>query len=196
MNATHHEDQTDEVYSKTIFGFWVYLMTDAIFFAMLFASYFVLKNATFGGPAGKDLFDLPASLVQTLVFLTSSFTFGPGMVAAYARQQKKVFFWFALTALLGVCFLCLQMRELGHIVEMGHNWSKSAFLSAFFTLVATHTLHIVIGLLWIFVMMAQISVCGLTSIVIRRLTCLRLFWHFLYFVWVFVFTLVYLLGAI
>ena len=193
MSTDHH---VEESYSKTVFGFWVYLMTDVIFFGILFATYFVLQNATASGPTGKDLFDLRSSLAQTLVFLISSFTFGPGMVAAYARQQKKALFWFALTALLGICFLAMQMRELSHLVAIGAGWTRSAFLSAFFTLVGTHSLHILVGLLWICVMIGQICFRGLASSVIRRLTCLRLFWHFIYFIWVFVFTFVYLIGAI
>ena len=196
MIATHHHDHTEETYSKTIFGFWVYLMTDCIFFGILFATYMVLRNGTAGGPSGKELFDLPFSLGETLVFLASSFACGPGMVAAYAKRQKQAMFWLFLAALLGICFLGMQMSELSRLVEAGDSWTRSAFLSAFFTLVGTHSLHIVVGLLWIFVMLAQIYFRGLTSIVIRRLTCLRLFWHFLYIVWVFVFTFVYLMGAV
>ena len=195
MTAAHHDHHVEESYSKTIFGFWVYLMTDCIFFAILFATYGVLRGGTYGGPGPKELFDIPFSLAETLVFLTSSFACGPAIIAAYAQHKNRALFWLALTALLGLCFLGMQMSELSHLIEVGNTWQRSAFLSAFFTLVCTHSIHIVLGLLWIFVMIGQIALRGLNSHVLRRLTCLRLFWHFLYLVWVFVFTLVYLAGA-
>jgi cytochrome o ubiquinol oxidase subunit 3 len=137
---------------KTNFGFWVYLMTDCILFGSLFATYIVLHNNTFGGPAGGDLFDMPAILVETLILLTSSFTCGLGMLAIRRQKRNQSLFWFGFTFVLGVIFLVLELSEFNTLAAEGNSWQRSGFLSAFFTLVGTHGLHITIGLLWMAVM--------------------------------------------
>lgn len=181
--------------AKTTFGFWVYIMTDCVLFASLFATFMVLRNSTYGGPSGEELFSLPFVLAETLILLTSSFTCGLALLAAHRAAKRQVLFWFGLTGLLGLAFLGLELSEFANLVHEGHSWLASAFLSAFFTLVGTHGLHITVGLLWMAVLMIQVSRQGLVRTTIRRLTLLSLFWHFLDIIWIFIFTIVYLLGA-
>ncbi|MEK7594560.1 MAG: cytochrome o ubiquinol oxidase subunit III [Patescibacteria group bacterium] len=191
--TTTAEQESD---AKTIFGFWVYLMTDVILFATLFATYAVLRDSTFGGPSGSDLFSLPFVLAETVILLTSSFTCGLAMLAAHRKDQAKVLIWFGVTFLLGIAFLSLELTEFRHLVVEGNSWTRSGFLSAFFTLVGTHGLHITSGLIWMAVMMFTVAKQGLINSSIRRLTMLSLFWHFLDIIWIFIFTIVYLMGAV
>ncbi len=181
---------------KTILGFWVYLMTDLIMFAALFATYAVLHNSTYGGPGSAELFSLPLALTETLILLTSSFTCGLASLAAAKDNKKQVLFWFGATFILGLTFLCFELTEFSHLIAEGHTWQSSAFLSAFFSLVGTHGLHILAGLLWIAVSIIMIWKRGLTPFVTNKLTRLALFWHFLDIVWIFIFTIVYLMGAL
>lgn len=182
--------------AKTFFGFWVYLMTDCVLFASLFATYAVLHNNTFGGPSGKELFSLPFVLTETLILLTSSFTCGLAMLAAHRLDRKMVLIWFAVTFALGVAFLGMELSEFHHLAAEGNSWRRSGFLSSFFTLVGTHGLHIATGLLWMGIMMVKVTRQGLSAPSIRRLTLLSMFWHFLDIIWIFIFTIVYLVGAI
>jgi cytochrome o ubiquinol oxidase subunit 3 len=194
----HQEDHLEvqhEIYGKTIFGFWIYLMTDCVLFATLFATYAVLHNNTFGGPAAHDIFSLPYALTETLILLTSSFTCGVAMLAAYQKKKGLALALFAITFLLGISFLTLELREFSDLVKEGNSWERSAFLSSFFTLVGCHGLHISCGLLWMFVMQLHIVFRGFTLSTLRRLMCLSLFWHFLDVVWVLIFTIVYLMGV-
>jgi cytochrome o ubiquinol oxidase subunit 3 len=180
---------------RTMFGFWVYLMTDLLMFAVLFATYAVLHGSTFGGPSSKELFDMPFALAETLILLISSFTCGIGMLAARANKKSQVFIWFGITFLLGLSFLGLELSEFSKLVSEGNGWQRSAFLSSFFTLVATHGLHITVGLLWMGICLTAVGVKGLTHSVTRKLALLSLFWHFLDIVWIFIFTVVYLMGT-
>lgn len=177
-------------------GFWIYLMTDCILFASLFATYIVVRNNTSGGPAGRDLFDMPMVLAETIFLLTSSFTCGLAVVAARANRKALVGGLLAVTFMLGAAFLAVELSEFYHLVQEGHSWQASAFLSAFFTLVGTHGLHITIGLLWLATMAVQIIRRGFTSGVLRRLGMFGMFWHFLDVIWIFIFTVVYLTGVV
>lgn len=181
---------------KSLFGFWLYIMTDCVLFASLFATYAVLHNNTFGGPAGRELFSLPNVLIETLCLLTSSFTCGLAMLAVHKRKQSQALLLFGLTFLLGVAFLAIELTEFKHLAADGNSWRRSGFLSAFFTLVSTHGLHISIGLLWMAALLSRVWRRGLTRANVRRLTMLSIFWHFLDVVWIFIFTVVYLMGAI
>ncbi len=181
---------------KVVFGFWVYLMTDCVLFASLFAAYAVLHANTFGGPGGRELFDLPFVLVESLILLTSSFTCGMAMLAAHRGNKGQTIGLFIITLLLGISFLGMEIYEFSHLIHAGHGPQASAFLSAFFTLVGTHGLHILIGSLWMIALIAQVFLRGLTPGNIGRLTLLSLFWHFLDVIWIFIFTVVYLMGAI
>jgi cytochrome o ubiquinol oxidase subunit 3 len=182
--------------TRVTFGFWVYLMTDAVLFASLFATYAVLKGNTFGGPSGAELFDLPFVLVETLLLLTSSFTAGLMMLAVHAKRKTIVLVGLAITFILGISFLAMELSEFTHLVNEGNSWSRSGFLSAFFTLVGTHGLHILSGLIWLAVLIVQIVRKGLTNSVTRRLTLFSMFWHFLDVIWIFIFTIVYLMGVL
>ena len=182
--------------SKTVFGFWVYLMTDCILFATLFATFAVLRHSTYGGPSGQEIFSLPLVLAMTLILLTSSFSAGVGLLAARRGEGRQALAWFGLTFLLGAAFLTLEIREFVHLTAEGHSWRASAFLSSFFTLVGTHGAHISSGLIWMAVLVPRSVQRGLGSVDLRRLTCLTLFWHFLDVVWIFIFTVVYLMGVL
>ena len=184
-----------QVESKALFGFWVYLMTDCVLFASLFATFVVLRNNTYGGPAGNELFSMPFVLVETLVLLTSSFTAGMGLLAARRGDKRQVLGWLSATFLLGLFFLTMEISEFYKLYEEGNSWQRSGFLSAFFTLVGTHGLHITSGIVWMAVMMYRVAQYGLGGSTIKRLTMLSLFWHFLDIVWIFIFTIVYLMGA-
>lgn len=185
-----------EEYARTLFGFWLYIMSDCILFSVLFATYAVLRHHTFGGPTARELFSAPFALTETLVLLVSSFACGLGRMAAHQGHQRRVLGWFGAAWLLGFTFLVLEGREFAHLVDQGDSWRQSAFLSAFFTLVGTHGAHVTVGLFWMLVMMLQVQWNGLTLFTLRRLTCLSLFWHFLDVVWIFIFTVVYLMGVI
>lgn len=176
-------------------GFWIYLMTDCILFASLFATYIVLQNNTFGGPGGADIFEMPFVLVETLILLTSSFLCGLALHAARAGKKTHTLVLFGLTFALGVSFLAMELFEFTKLVGEGYSWERGGFLSAFFTLVGTHGAHILAGLIWMAVMMARVAKTGLGTNNIRRLSLLALFWHFLDVVWIFIFTIVYLMGV-
>lgn len=184
---------TDE--NKTILGFWIYLMTDCVLFATLFATYAVLYKGTNGGPDGAGIFSMPYVLTQTLILLTSSFTSGLAILAAHNRQMPRVLAWLGMTFVLGAAFLGLEINEFSKLIAEGYSWRHSAFLSVFFTLVGTHGLHITAGLLWLVVLARQLISQGLTPSSLKRLTLFSLFWHFLDIVWIFIFTIVYLMGA-
>jgi cytochrome o ubiquinol oxidase subunit 3 len=181
--------------TKATFGFWVYLMTDCVLFASLFATYAVLHNNTFGGPSGHDLFTMPFALTETLILLTSSFTCGLAIMAMHRKNKTTTVLWLAVTYIAGLTFLAMELAEFAHLAQEGHNWQQNGFLSSFFTLVATHGLHITIGLLWIIVLTAKVIRQGLTLNNIRRLTMFSMFWHFLDIIWIFIFTIVYLMGG-
>jgi len=191
-----HQHGGHEIYSKTLFGFWVYLMTDCILFATLFATYAVLHHATAGGPTSNQLFELPYALVETMILLVSSFVCGIGMLAAHKKQMKLMVGAFFVTFFLGIAFLAMELNEFSRFVAEGNSWERSAFLSSFFTLVGTHGLHITVGLLWLIVIMVQLFFRGLSSSTLRRFACFSLFWHFLDVIWIFIFTIVYLMGVI
>ena len=184
------------VANKTQLGFWIYLMTDIVLFATLFATYAVLRESTFGGPGGKELFDMPFVLAETLILLTSSFTCGLGIIALHRQNKTQVLAWFLVTFLLGVAFLVMEVTEFRHLLHEGNGWQRSGFLSAFFALVGTHGLHILVGLLWMFVMGVQVLKKGITHHTSRQLILLGMFWHFLDVVWIFIFTIVYLMGVV
>jgi len=185
-------DHHDHPESQSVFGFWIYLMTDCILFAALFATFACFSQQFAGGPTGRDLFDIPNVAVETGVLLLSSITYGFAMLGAHQRKNAVVMLWLAVTVVLGATFLTLEIREFSELIAQGAGPQRSAFLSAFFTLVGTHGLHVFFGLVWMVVMMLQVLRRPLGEKEIRRLTCLSLFWHFLDIVWICVFSFVYL----
>ncbi|MEZ6930383.1 cytochrome o ubiquinol oxidase subunit III [Aeromonas sp. S16(2024)] len=190
-----HEDGHHDAGATKVFGFWIYLMSDCILFATLFATYAVLVNGTAGGPAGKDIFELPFVFAETMLLLLSSITFGFGMLAMNKNKVSAVNTWLLVTFILGAGFIAMEIYEFHHLIVNDAGPDRSGFLSAFFTLVGTHGIHVTSGLIWIIVMMVLISKKGLTERNRTRLMCLSLFWHFLDVVWICVFTVVYLMGV-
>jgi cytochrome o ubiquinol oxidase subunit 3 len=183
-----------EVQSKSVFGFWVYLMTDCVLFASLFATFAVLRGNTAGGPAAPELFSLGFVLSETIILLTSSFSIGLAWLAALKGRRQAAFGWLLVTFVLGVSFLTLELREFSHLVTEGNSWRRSAFLTSFFTLVGTHGAHVTVGLIWMLTMITRIFYNGLFKSSVKKLTMLSLFWHFLDIIWIFIFTIVYLMG--
>lgn len=181
--------------SKTQLGFWLYLMTDCVLFASLFATYVVLRGNTFGGPSGHDLFNLPFVFIETIALLTSSFTCGLAILALHRRMKTQVIVWLGVTFALGLVFLGMELSEFIKLALEGNSWQRSGFLSAFFTLVGTHGLHIASGLLWLVILTVQLVKKGFAVGLVRRLTLFSMFWHFLDVIWISIFTIVYLMGA-
>jgi cytochrome o ubiquinol oxidase subunit 3 len=185
-----------EKYEEKEFGFWLYLMSDAVIFALLFATYLVMVGNTAGGPTGKELFSLERAAGETTLLLLSSATFGFAAVALSSIDRTKVLLWLAVTFVLGAGFIFLEYGEFSGMIAQGAGPDRSGFLSGFFTLVGTHGLHVSVGLLWIAVMFGQVVFKGLTPPVASRLMRLGLFWHFLDIIWVVIFSVVYLRGLL
>jgi cytochrome o ubiquinol oxidase subunit 3 len=182
--------------ASTALGFWLYLMSDCLIFAMLFASWGVYGSSYAGGPTPKELFELPLVAVNTAMLLLSSITYGFAMISVDEKRQGAVLGWLAVTGLFGLCFLGIELYEFSTLILEGAGPWRSAFLSAFFTLVGTHGLHVTFGIIWLVVLMVQIRWRGLIPANVRRLQCLSMFWHFLDVIWIGVFTFVYLMGVL
>jgi len=191
----HDEHEHHDSGESTVLGFWLYLMTDCILFASAFAAYAVLFGNVNGGVSGKDIFELKYVLVETFALLFSSITYGFAMISGHKGNKSAVLGWLAVTFLFGATFIGMELNEFHHLIAEGHGPQNSAFLSSFFALVGLHGLHVTAGLVWMAVMMIEVIKTGLTSRSLTRLNCLSLFWHFLDIVWICVFTVVYLKGA-
>jgi len=178
------------------YGFWIFLLSDIVMFSAFFAAYAVLAHATAGGPSGAQLFNQSSVAIETACLLASSYTCGLMSMAIGSRRYAATYLAAVVTFVLGACFLALEVREFTGMIAMGAGPQRSAFLSSFFTLVSCHGLHVTVGLVWLAVMMAQVAVKGLSATVERRLLCFSLFWHALDIVWVWLFTVVYLMGVL
>ncbi len=197
IGIAHNEEiEHPNTVSIQIFGFWIYLMSDLIMFATLFATFVVLSNAYAGGPTGKELFDLPYLLGETLLLLFSSVAYGLVMLAVHDGQKKLVLIGLVVTLLLGLGFVSMEINEFRGMIAGGHGPDRSAFLSSFFTLVGTHGIHVAFGLIWMAVVIWQVAIKGLTSPVQSRLMRLSMFWHFLDIIWIGIFSIVYLMGVV
>ncbi len=182
--------------SPTALGFWIYLMSDALLFATIFATFGVLSTSYAGGPVPREIFDLPLVALNTALLLVSSITFGFAMLAAEARAAARTQAWLVVTALLGAAFVGIEVYEFAKLIAEGAAPQRSGFLSGFFALVGTHGVHVTVGIAWIIVMLVQVGRRGLIVENRRRLLCLSMFWHFLDIIWIGVFTFVYLLGML
>ena len=189
-NEDHHPE------NGTLLGFWLYLMSDCLIFACLFAVYGVLGRSYAAGPSGADLFDLPLVAINTSLLLLSSITYGFAVLEMQKRRMRGMLVWLAITGLLGAGFIGLELYEFAHLIHEGAGPQRSAFLSSFFALVGTHGLHVTFGIIWLIVLMIQLPKHGFTAANRRRLMCLSMFWHFLDVVWIGVFTFVYLMGSL
>ncbi|MGF7156592.1 cytochrome o ubiquinol oxidase subunit III [Novosphingobium gossypii] len=181
---------------STMLGFWIYLMSDCLIFAMLFAAYGVLGGNLAAGPGPKDLFELPLVALNTAMLLFSSITYGFAMLAMEKGNKGGTQAWLLVTAVFGAAFLSIELYEFAHLIHEGATPMRSGFLTAFFSLVGTHGLHVTFGLVWLFTLVVQVGRKGLIPANKRRLMCLSLFWHFLDVVWIGVFTFVYLMGML
>ena len=190
VRGEHH------VENSTLLGFWLYLMSDCLIFACLFAIYGVLGRSYAAGPSGADLFELPLVAVNTSMLLLSSITYGFAMLEMQRKRMNPTLMWLAITGLLGAVFIGLELYEFAHLIHEGAGPQRSAFLSSFFTLVGTHGLHVTFGIVWLITLMVQLKKHGFIAENKRRLMCLSMFWHFLDVVWIGVFTFVYLMGVL
>ena len=195
IGIAHNEEVEHDTVAMQTFGFWLYLMSDLIIFATLFATFIVLGRNYAGGPTGKELFELPYVLGETLLLLFSSVTYGLVMLAVHNGMKKWVLIGLAVTFLLGLGFVSMEINEFHGLIAEGHGPDLSAFLSSYFTLVGTHGTHVTFGLIWMAVMIGQVAVKGLTSPVQSRLMRLSMFWHFLDIIWIGIFSIVYLMGV-
>jgi cytochrome o ubiquinol oxidase subunit III len=177
------------------YGFWIFLLSDIVMFSALFAAYAVLVRATAGGPSSAQLFSQANVAIETACLLVSSFTCGLMSLAVCSRRRAATYFFGLVTFVLGAAFLALEVREFGELIAIGATPQRSAFLSAYFTIVGCHGLHVAAGLIWLAVMMAQVAIKGFRANVERRLLCFALFWHALDIIWVWLFTVVYLMGV-
>ncbi|MFZ6847684.1 cytochrome o ubiquinol oxidase subunit III [Undibacterium sp. RuRC25W] len=180
----------------TMLGFWLYLMSDCLVFACLFAAYAVLGRNYAGGPTGAEIFDLPLVGLNTSLLLLSSITYGFAMLESQKDRLRNTMIWLAVTGLLGACFIYFELYEFVHLIMEGSGPQRSGFLTSFFALVGTHGLHVSFGIIWLVTLLFQLKRHGLTSENRRRLMCLSMFWHFLDVVWIGVFTFVYLMGVL
>jgi cytochrome o ubiquinol oxidase subunit 3 len=190
VKGDHHPE------GSTMLGFWLYIMSDCLIFAVLFATFAVLSRSYAAGPSAADLFELPVVAVNTAMLLLSSITYGFAMLEMVKNNKQRTLFWLAVTGIFGAVFIGLELNEFWHLIQEGAGPQRSAFLSAFFTLVGTHGLHVTIGIVWLVTLMVQVRQRGLIAANQRRLMCLSMFWHFLDVVWIGVFSFVYLMGVL
>lgn len=190
----HEHDH--EAGGSTMLGFWIYLMSDCLIFAMLFACYGVFGSSYAGGPTPKELFELPLVAVNTSMLLLSSITYGFAVIAMNEDRKTATLTWLAITGLFGAAFVGIELSEFAKLFSEGATPERSAFLSSFFTLVSTHGLHVSLGIIWLVTLMVQVGKYGLTAANRRRVMCLSMFWHFLDVIWIGVFTFVYLMGVL
>ncbi|PZU66808.1 MAG: cytochrome o ubiquinol oxidase subunit III [Rhizobium sp.] len=190
LKEDHHPE------NGTSIGFWLYLMSDCLIFAVLFATYAVLGRSYAAGPSGADLFDLKLVAINTGFLLFSSITYGFAMLEMEKQKAKTTLVWLGITGLFGLAFLAVELYEFHHLIEEGAGPHRSAFLSSFFALVGTHGLHVTFGIIWLVTLMVQVAKHGLIAANKRRLMCLSMFWHFLDVIWIGVFSFVYLMGVL
>lgn len=193
--AHHEHDHHEDHEQLKILGFWIFLVTDCILFGCLFAAYMVLRTHTDGGPVAKELFEVPGFVAETFILLTSSFTSGLATLALNKGKMKSLIGWLIVTVVLGAAFVSLEISEFAKMASEGATIDRSAFLSSFFTLVGTHGLHVTVGLFWITGIMFQLVRHGINTVTKRKVFVVSLYWHFLDAVWIFLFTVVYLMGV-
>jgi cytochrome o ubiquinol oxidase subunit III len=195
VNLGHYHPDLEGLAEETVFGFWVFLMSDAIIFALMFATYGIMFQSRAGGPGPHELFDIRSAFIETLLLLTSSFTYGQVSLAMkYEGRSVPLLRWLVVTFALGVAFLGFEIHDFLTAVEKGGSPDRSGFLSSYFGLVSLHGMHVTVGLIWMLAIVAQLAVYGLDGDVKLSFLRLGLFWHFLDIVWVGIFTVVYLGG--
>lgn len=193
MSAVTHQDESQK---PQIFGFWLYLMTDVMLFASLFATFMVLRYQTAGSATGEEIFSLPFVFAETVLLLLSSFVAGAALLMARAGRKTATLVLLVLTGLLGLSFLAMELYEFAVLIGEGYSWTASAFLTSYFALVGTHGLHIAFGLIWLIASIVFIIRRGFSERLMNRLVMWSMFWHFLDIIWIGIFTIVYLVGVI
>jgi cytochrome o ubiquinol oxidase subunit 3 len=188
--------EDEHAHNSTLLGFWIYIMSDTLIFAALFATFGVLRHRYAGGPTAAEVLDIPGVALNTAMLLVSSITCGFAMLEMQKRKRGSTLFWLAVTGLFGAAFVGLELHEFATMIAEGATPQRSAYLSAFFTLVGTHGTHVTIGIIWLVTLMVQIGRKGLIHENTRRLMCFSMFWHFLDVIWIGVFSVVYLLGVL
>lgn len=191
-----HDHEHHDAGGLALFGFWIYIMSDCMLFATMFATYTVLSMSTVGQVDPQEVLDLSFVAGETALLLFSSFTFGMGMLGAYAKNIKKMAFWLATTWLLGAGFIAMELYEFNHLIHIGASPQSGGYWSGFFGLIGTHGLHVTAGLIWMIVLFFHFKREGLSDNNMTRLSMLSLFWHFLDIIWICVFSIVYLIGAL
>ncbi|THF84120.1 cytochrome o ubiquinol oxidase subunit III [Cohnella fermenti] len=191
----HGHDGHHDMEALRQMGFWLFLITDCILFGTLFATYLVLHNNTAGGPTASELFEMPGVIAETFILLTSSFTSGLAVLCMHKGNRKGLIGWLIVTIILGASFVTLEVTEFLKMIDEGAKISTSAFLSSFYTLVGTHGLHVSVGLVWMIALIIQLTRHGITPVTTRKINIISLYWHFLDVVWIFVFTIVYMMGV-
>ncbi|RNC77817.1 cytochrome c oxidase subunit 3 [Piscirickettsia salmonis] len=194
VNHAHHEEHHHDDGSKSLFGFWTFILSDCVMFAALFACYIVLKDQTYGNIGIAQIASPGYVFLTTLFLLACSFTYGIGSAAAQAGSRCRVLLWLVVTAILGVIFVFMTLHEFAVLLHNHHTWQQSAFLSAFFSLVGIHMIHVAVAVLWALVLVVQFLMQGMTTVMKTRLACMGMFFHFLNLVWVFIFIVVYMMG--
>jgi len=192
-HAKKHDEGHHDLESMKQFGFWLFMITDVILFSTLFATFVVLRNNVAGGPVGADLIEINGIVISTFILLTSSFTSGLALLSMNKGNKQGLILWLAISALLGASFLYLEVSEFMHLVHEGATIGTSAYWSAFFTLVGAHGLHVTLGIVWIAAVIFQIAKRGITPVTKRKVNIISLYWHFLDVIWIFVFSIVYLM---
>ncbi len=195
LKETQSPDPHHDLYSKTVFGFWLFLLNDFILFGVLFATFIVLGKNPYWNKLPLNLFDTDYAAMQSFVLLIASFTAGLGGASAHRKEKNKTLLFFSLTFLFSIFFLYFEYLDFHRLIISGNSWEKTAYLSAFFSILGTHGLHIVLGLIWIPVLLIPVLINGVTQDSVRRLSCLRLFFQFLNIVWIFIFTIVYFISG-
>ena len=189
-----HPDPHHDMYSKTIFGFWLFLLTDFVLFGSFFATFAVLAKSPYPSPKAIELFNLDYALVQSFLMLLCAFFSGLGGVAAHRKNKKMTIVFFVVTFFLSAIFMTYEFFDFQRLLQAGYGWNKTGFLSAFYTILATHGVHVIFGLIWIIVLLVPLIKEEIGHESIRRLTCLRMFFQFLNIVWIFIFSIVYFMG--
>jgi len=189
-------NHVEEQYDKTVFGFWVYLITDFVLFAAYFATYAVLQHRTFGGPPLSEMIHMPCVIGRTLILLLGAFFAGIAGIQVHKRSRSGTIWWILLTLLCGVVFFIMQFAELQSIYQAGSGWQRSAAMSAFFNVVGVLLIHIVFASIWTILFVIPIFRSGVDDTTVRRVTCLRMFWQFINVIWIFIFTIVYMMEVV
>lgn len=193
---TLHHEHHDDASSRVLFGFWAYILTDFIMFSAAFATYIVLRNNTFGSIGVQQTATLHYVLIETIALLAANFVFGLALAGAHRGDKVRVVLYMGLSFILACVFLHLEQRQLANLLANGYSWQTSGFLSAFYTLIVMHAVHVIIALLWMVILAIQLKMQGLNTRMKTRLTCLSLFFNFITLIWIVIFTVVYLMGAI